>query len=79
MPVKTLLVDGAAGVMLIGDYGINEQAILNPENYLSNINFHSGLQYLQIAESFSKTSAIFPSVVREVFSWTITVPSGGCC
>lgn len=77
MPVKTLIVDGSAGVMLIGNYGINEAAVTQPENYLANLNFHSALEYLQIKESLTKTTAIFPAVTREYYYWEVPTSGGG--
>ncbi len=69
MPSKTFHLDGNAGILMIGNYGINLDAVNNPNNYLTQLNFHSGLEYIQIKGYVSKTSASFPALTRDVVYW----------
>jgi hypothetical protein len=54
---------------LIGNYGINLDAVNNPNNYLTQLNFHSNLNYIQIKGYITKSSATFSGLVRDVVYW----------
>ena len=77
MPSKTLYVDGNAGVLMIGDYGVSTNAVSNPDAYLDNLNFHSGYNYVQFYSTTSVSSITFPAVPRNVYTWN-DASKGGC-
>jgi hypothetical protein len=69
MPSKTFKASGPAGVIMIGDYGINDAAVTNPSSYLSQLNFHSDLTYMRIVGTVSNSSCAFPAMTRNVVTW----------
>lgn len=69
MPSKTFHLDGNAGVLMIGNYGINLDAVNNPNNYLAQLNFHSNLNYLQIKGYIAQSYVYFPGLTRDVVYW----------
>lgn len=74
MATKTFYADGNSGVLAIGTYSANDAiikaAIANPTSYYSNLNFHSGLNYLQIKEKITYTPGItFAGLTRELKEW----------
>jgi hypothetical protein len=79
MPSKTLYISGTAGVMAIGNYGINPAAISNPLPYVSDLYFHSNLPYVTIKQRIYSGSITFPAQERGVISWSDGSKCGGCC
>lgn len=75
MPSKKLKISGQHGAMMIGDYGVSDDAISDPYSYLSQLNFHSDIPYMRIIGSVSQPSVSFPAVVRNTHTWG----EGGCC
>jgi len=69
MPSKKFKLSGPAGVLMIGDYGINDNALTSPGDYLSQLNFHSDLNYLRIIGKIHAPSCSFPGMVRNVVTW----------
>ena len=69
MPTKTFRLSAPAGVMMISNYGTNEAALTNPSLYLSQLNFHSDLEYMRIKESIVQAVCTFPNLVRNVVTW----------
>jgi len=74
MTTKTFYADGNSGVLAIGTYSANDAiikaAIANPDSYRENLNFHSGVGYLQILEQVTPTYSItFPGLARELKEW----------
>lgn len=87
MATKTLYADGNSGIIAIGTYSANDTIIkaaaADPYSYLSNLNFHSGLTYLQIKEKIIYTPGItFAGLTREISYWEDAGSGGkggGCC
>lgn len=71
---KTFYVDGTAGVVAIGNSTTITSAIANPSNYLTDLNFHSSLNYLQVKSKIVLTSASFAGFAQEYIYWD----DGGC-
>ena len=69
MPTKIFHLSGPLGVMAIGAYGTNADALTNPLSYLSQLNFHSDLEYMRIQASLAKSVCSFPGLIREVIYW----------
>ena len=83
MPTKTLYADGNSGIMLISTYGTtltgDNGAIINPGNNLSNLYFHSALNYIQIKGSVvPATTVTFPLLARTLITWTDPASKSGC-
>ena len=90
MSTKTFYVDGNSGILAIGNYSTNDvtikAAITDPLNYLSDLNFHSGIGYLVVKDKISYTlSLTYPAVPRELKTWpepgsgSSGCGGGGCC
>jgi hypothetical protein len=70
MPSKILYISGTQGVMAIGNYGINPDAITNPLPYASQLYFHSALPYVVIKQRIYTGSITFPAQVRGLIEWS---------
>jgi hypothetical protein len=80
MPTKTLYISGTAGIMAIGNVGINPAAISNPLPYVSDLYFHTALPYVQIKQKIYAGSITFPAQLRGIVSWSNgSKGCGGCC
>lgn len=66
MATKRLYVDGTTGVMMISDADTPLDALSNPANYLSKLNFHSGLPYLRAITTITVAQITFPELIREI-------------
>jgi hypothetical protein len=69
MPTKTLRIDGTHGVIAISNYNTSQAAITDPLSYLSDLYFHSGLDYSQIIAKSTAGSRYFTGVYRNYTSW----------
>lgn len=78
MPTKTLYINAATGRMSIGNYGLSEEQLADPQNNLSSLNFHSDLPYLQIKTYMAVAEVTFPAVARTVITWDDGGKGGGC-
>jgi hypothetical protein len=74
MPTKTFKASGSIGVLMISDFGLTDNALSNPAPYLANLNFHSGLQYMQIRATVSSTNNYYPQIDQYIQVWS----DGGC-
>jgi hypothetical protein len=79
MPTSKLKIDGVNGVMAIMDYGTNDAAITNPNLYLSQLRFHSGLNYSSIVARASSSSISFSSLARNYVTWDEGSKCDPCC
>jgi hypothetical protein len=73
---KTFYADGATGVVVIGQTSlIGTDVLTNPGAHLADINFHSGLTYLQLkAKVIMADPASFPGLAQQFIYWD----DGGC-
>ena len=84
LPTKTLTIAGnnntfgtGQGVMMIAKYGTPTAALGDPQSYVQDLYFHSGLPYIQITQklpSTPNTGLVFPAVPRGTITWS---DSGG--
>lgn len=75
---KTLKIDGASGVIMIGDSDIDiAGAIANPFNHLTKLNFHSNLPYLQLRHKLT-VSASFPALGIAYATFDVAGGGGKC-
>jgi len=80
MATKTFKANGTLGVLMISNYGLTDAALSNPQPYLSSINFHSGLTYLQISGYLAITNPNFGAVSPgDINNYVNTNHSSGDC
>jgi hypothetical protein len=71
---KTFLASGTTGAVAIGDSSTIDAALANPYSYLSNLNFHSSLGYLQLRTKLTVGYVYFDGFAQEYIYWS----DGGC-
>lgn len=72
--------DGATGTVMISNYGTSLNALSTPYSYLSDLNFHSSLSYLQIIGKATTDFITVPGIVRTTIYWDdASSGCGGCC
>lgn len=69
MPTKTMKASGSLGVLMISDYGLTDNALSDPYPYLANLNFHSGLPYMQIRALVSSNNNYYPQINQYIQYW----------
>ena len=72
---KTLRIDGDTSTITISDAGTSLNSLTSPQDYYSNLNFHSGLPYIKKADTIT-TTVSFTKVEHATISWTDE--SSGC-
>lgn len=72
---KRLFVDGNIGSMFIGDSTLPNSAASDPTPYIDKLNFHSGLNYVEVLGTVTAYNVAFSAVNRTVVTWG----SGGKC
>lgn len=75
MATRKLYIDGTNGQVSVTNPA-NANAIIDPQNNLSDVYFHTDLAYLQMKETLGATNITLPAVERAYYTWT---DGGGGC
>jgi len=74
---KTFYANSVFGTVVICNTGTPYVAVYNPMSYISSINFHTGLPYLQFLSKTTMTSFTVPAVTRAIITWDDS--TNHCC
>ena len=74
MPTRTLYADATSGQLMIADYSVTQannlaNAAADPDSYLDNLRFHTGLDYIQLLGSVTYANLQFSSFTRDTLTY----------